>query len=337
MKDYKRKNGRRVIRDYNRRSYGNPLFRQSPRVRSKTGIDVTKAKRIGLLAIGAALLLFLGWYLLWSPSFRITNVEISGASPETESTIRGLIDSRFGQRRALVLPQTSVFMFDTDGAKKDIADVFYFGSLEVKKRLPDTLVIDVSEKDMVATFLAGSRFVAVDADGYVIRDLTERESLMMNDLPDGLGAVVAGELGAEAVDIDDIIGHEESPEELKRNENPTPLIIEKGNEETPIPGESVVGAEALSLILQCYAALPEVTGAGIRWFTVDPASDTIDVTLKSGWSVYLTTLLPFDVQRDRLSLVLKEKIGDRRAELEYVDLRYDERIFFRFRESEDES
>ena len=52
--------------------------------------------------------------------------------------------------------------------------------------------------------------------------------------------------------------------------------------------------------------------------------------IKEVCHVSLPTLIPFETQATRLSLVLREKIGERRGELEYVDLRYDERIFFRF-------
>lgn len=335
MKVYHGKTNRRTIRDYSKRRYGNPMFRQNSRNRTKPGVNVTQVKRIAFAVLAAAALGVLSWYLLWSGTFRIGNIEINGAASDTEAVIRELIEERLDKRRALVLPQASVFMFDTEAAQVDIRGKFYFDKLELRKRLPDSLVIDVSEKQIVAAFLAGTRFMALDDSGFVVRELTERESLMMKELPEGMGAVVTGELGAEAVDIDEISGADVDPEEIKRNENPTPLILERdpsGNER--VPGDNALSQDALALILQAYALLPDVTGSGVRWFSLDPSADTIDVSLKSGWSVYLTTLLPFDVQRERLALVLKEKIGERRAELEYVDLRYDERIFFRFVEAE---
>jgi len=335
MKVYHGKSTRHPIRDYSKRRYGNPLFRQNARGRGKTGMNLAAAKRIAIAVIAVAAFGTLCWYLMWSGTFRIKNVEVVGAAADTESAIRGIVEGRFGMKRALVLPQSSVFMFDVEAARTDIAGEFYFDRLEVRKRLPDTLVIEVGEKQMVATFLAGGRFLALDRSGFVIRELTERESMMMKDLPEGMGAVTAGELGAETVNVSEIAGATVDPDAIKHNDNPNPLIIEKGGGTADyVPGYGAVAQDALALILQAYALLPDVTGSGVKWFSLDPAADSVDVSLKAGWGVYLTTLLPFDVQRERLALVLNEKIGERRAELQYVDLRYDERIFYRFKEAE---
>jgi hypothetical protein len=51
-----------------------------------------------------------------------------------------------------------------------------------------------------------------------------------------------------------------------------------------------------------------------------------------GWDAYFTTAIPFDVQGSRLGLILKEKVKDQRSNLQYVDLRYNEKVFFRMRD-----
>ncbi|MEA3249442.1 MAG: hypothetical protein U9Q03_03730 [Patescibacteria group bacterium] len=335
-KVYHGKSNRGRMRDYSKSRYGNPLFRQSRRGRGKSGIELSHVKLGAIAVLVVALLVLLSWYLFWSQTFRIENVEVIGASPDTEVVIRDIVNERSGKRRALVLPQASIFMFDREAATEDMRERFYFGALDIRKRLPDSLVIEISEKQVVATFLSEGRFMALDGDGHIVRNLTERETLMMQDLPEGMGAVVTGELGAESVDIDEISGEEPDSDEIRKNDNPNPLVLERKDAGGRLsPGDQVVSGEALQLILNAYTGLPDVTGSGVRWFSLDTLADTVDVHLKSEWNVYLTTLLPFDVQKERLALVLKEKIGERRAELEYVDLRYDERIFFRFEEVEE--
>jgi hypothetical protein len=337
MRDYHAKNTRRARRDYSKRRYGNPLFRQDTRKRNGVSLSVDKIKKIVLIVLFVIALGVLFWYLFWSSTFRISSIEINGASAETEMSIREIIDARLLERRMLVLPQASVFMFDTEAAKATISDSFFFSKLEVDKRLPDGLVIEVEEKGMMAVLLVDNRFMAVEESGFVIRELTERESMMMNDLPEGVGAVVTGELGTEAVDIDEISEGEPDPERIKKNGNPNPLLlIKNGSEDDFNPGETALAAESLSLVMQIQGSFSEAAGAGVRWFLVDPSDDTIEVALKSGWSAYFTTLLPYEVQKNRLALVLKEKVGDRRAELIYIDLRFDERIFIKYTEEEAE-
>ena len=88
----------------------------------------------------------------------------------------------------------------------------------------------------------------------------------------------------------------------------------------------------MELILQANNRLPDICGSPVRWFTVDRSVDAVDATIAGDWHVFLGASIPFDTQGERLSLVLKEKVGGRKNELEYVDLRYNERIFFRYRQ-----
>ena len=60
--------------------------------------------------------------------------------------------------------------------------------------------------------------------------------------------------------------------------------------------------------------------------------DSVEVAMESGWRVFLTSNAPFDVQASRLVIILRDKIGDRRSTLDYADLRYDERVFLRFKD-----
>lgn len=338
VRDYhRRKKG--GVRDFSRRRYGNPLFptRTSPRARKRGGpkLDVGAIKKWTLFGLGAAVICGICWYLFWSPAFQVTDVTVTGASPETEATLRGLVTDRTGQRAVLFFPQRSVFLFDEKALTGDIGDRFFFETLDVRKKLPHSVMITVTEKPVTSVFVADNRFLALDAGGAVIRELTPKESFALADLPDELGSAVAGELGAESVDLTEIAPATDAPPdpaELKRNRNPHPLILIKGRTDAsaPAPGDPAVSSAALDTVLQAYARLPDLTGSGVKWFVLDPAAESVEAVLREGWSVHLSTAIPFETQGERLALILKEKVGERKSQLDYVDLRYDERIFFRF-------
>ncbi|MFC1638778.1 cell division protein FtsQ/DivIB [Patescibacteria group bacterium] len=331
MKVYHGKSNRRGIRDYNRRKYGNPLFRKPMRGRKGKGPDLTMVRRWTMLAVAVVAVAAAVWYLFFSATFTVTSFELTGASSETEDVIRAVLEERLERRRLLVLPQSAIFLYDVGAAREDIREQFYLSRLEIRKRLPRDITVEVVERDAVAALISGGEMLALDSSGFVVRRQTRRERLSMLDLPDEFGAVAAGELGAEAVELAEMTG--ETEEDLSGNENPYPLIVDREEGEEPkSPGEAAVSTEALSLALQAYVRLPDVIGSGVRWFSMDVSADTVEITLREGWNVFMTTALPFDVQAERLALLLKEKIGGERPRLEYVDLRYDERIFFRYRE-----
>ncbi|KPJ85401.1 hypothetical protein AMJ57_03255 [Parcubacteria bacterium SG8_24] len=334
---------RRSARDFSKKRYGNPLFPQHRRVKGRAIQDRQRMKRYAGLALMTAVAGLLFWYLFWSPTFRIESVEITGGSDETKATIHELIHERMvNRRRALVVSQSNIFVCDRRAIEDDIRSRFYLESLEVRKRLPDTVVIELTERAPVSVLFADDRFLALDGSGFVIRELTEREILSLKDLPPDMVTVLSGELGAEVVEIETergtvSIARGSADAAAEENRNPHPLIVlERGG--TPLdrqgfaPGTEAVPGTTLGLIIRAYERLPDITGAGVRWFALPNLSESIDVSMYGGWHVYLSELIPFETQGERLSLIIKEKIGSRMDELEYVDLRYDERIFFRFRQ-----
>lgn len=118
--------------------------------------------------------------------------------------------------------------------------------------------------------------------------------------------------------------------------NGWPLILDHNPEDAikkpARPGLQAYTPSTLTAILQANARLPDVTGETVRWYTPDESSNSVDATMGTGWHVFLATATPFDVQVDRLSIILKDKIGAKRGELEYVDLRYNEKIFYRLKD-----
>ncbi len=119
------------------------------------------------------------------------------------------------------------------------------------------------------------------------------------------------------------------------SKNAWPLILDHNPDDAikkpARPGLQAYTPSTLTSILQANARLPDVTGETVRWYTPDETSNSVDAAMSGGWHVFLATATPFDVQVDRLSIILKDKIGPKRGDLEYVDLRYNEKIFYRLK------
>jgi len=283
------------------------------------------------------------WYLLWSPAFSVKEVIVKGASSETEQIIRSLIDKRLGSRRLLLLPQRGMFVFDRSAAIKEIGKNLFLDELKMTQKLPGQLTVEIRERSLRAVLLTEKRFWGLDESGLVLRELTAREIEALGDLPPNIGSASVPELGAEAMDVPPAeikTGRKEPAaaaalEPVKDNANKFPLIIEAAAADRPPPekrpGDQAFSQTTMALILQANARLPDLTGTRVRWFGVRDTAETVETTMDGDWMVYLTTLLPFDTQGSRLALVLKERIGAKKKDLEYVDLRYNERIFFRFK------
>jgi cell division septal protein FtsQ len=326
-------NAKRRFRDYHKRQYGNPLFR------SGRGGSRASARQPGawkrrtlacliVLAVGAA-----AWELFWSPTFRISSVDVQGATSATESRIRDILEAQQSRRTLLIFPQRSIFLFDKTAAAGAIESLFHLEKLTIAKKLPGSLVVTVTEIPMRTVLYENKRFLAMSDTGTVIRELTDREVRDIGDLPPDIAADITSELGAQMVELSTLTP-DAATGSAKRNGNGFPLLFddEAAAGSDPIPGDTIFSEPTLSLILQANTRLPDITGNAVRWFTVRERDEAVDVTMEGDWHLYLTTTLPFEVQGERLGIILKEKVGVDRPRLQYIDLRYNERIFIKLKD-----
>jgi cell division septal protein FtsQ len=122
------------------------------------------------------------------------------------------------------------------------------------------------------------------------------------------------------------------------------IIFEKGKEEGKLiirsetsEGELVLGREAVEkkivdAVLEIQKELKEGLGFAVNEFILTQEKNKLTVKMPEGWEVY------FDIQKEvfgqffNLDLTLKEKIPpEKRGNLEYIDLRFGNKVFFRYR------
>jgi hypothetical protein len=225
-----------------------------------------------------------------------------------------------------------------DGATEAISEKIALERVEVRKRLPHGVTVDAAEKTGRAALDMNGRLFALEESGHIIRELSASETDLLGTLPPGMAAVAAEGLGAEVIEMptsdSNIAGEkDDSVTDISTRRSGLPLIRNSAatvGDDSPAPGGAGVNAAAMRIILQAATRLPDVISDDISWFVVEPSSETVEAVTVSGWKVLMSSALPFDTQSDRLSIVLKEKIGAKRDTLEYVDLRYNERIFIRY-------
>lgn len=340
---------RKFVRDFHRQRYGNPLFPNAAGRLLRAGGRTSKRgagpgpKRLIALALAAVAVAGALWYVFWSQALRITSFELQGASMPTEETVREALEAYADGRTMLVLPRRNILVFDEGAAMTAIEKAIFLEDVDIRKKLPGTVVVTVREKTVKAALERAGRLYALDESGFIVRELSGKEIALMGDLPPGMNAVQVPGLGAESVEVpaapkngpDAAKEEAAKEEEKKRSKNAWPLVLDRRDETSSKgrrdPGSQAFSAATIGIILQANARLPDIAGEAVRWFIPDDAADSVDAAMAGEWHVYLATTTPFDVQADRLALVLKEKIGPKRPELEYVDLRYNERIFYRLK------
>ncbi|MDD5251248.1 MAG: hypothetical protein PHT12_01270 [Patescibacteria group bacterium] len=321
---------------------GNPLF-ATRRSRARP----TNWHLIGIIfmvALPLAAMVTSAGYVVWGPWFRIQTPVITGATPDTSEAIHVLLSARLADRRFGLLPENSLFVFNRSEFIKDLGDRFLFDALKVSLHWPNRLTIDVKEKDVMAVFLSGGRFYALDDDGRVIRDLYVKELARLGELPPGYPNAMSKVSGVALVEVPNpaptnaengAAPPATSGDATTVAASPYPIVLDgtpADSQKEFRVGDSAMPRAALLVARQAGARWPASVSVPIRWYTIRDAGETLEVMTGEGWRAIFGVSLPFDAQLARLALVLKDKIGSDSSRLDYVDLRYNERIFYKLRE-----
>ncbi len=119
--------------------------------------------RRGLAGLVAAIVVAgLVWLLGFSPVFDVADVEIGGASPETLPAVRAA---------ARVDPGTSLLWLDTSALDARVQTIPRVATVDVRRSLPHTVTVTVTEREPVAAVPMASGVALVDGTGFAYRTM----------------------------------------------------------------------------------------------------------------------------------------------------------------------
>ena len=296
---------KRVRRDYSRKSFNNPLFQRS----RERGPERWRARLTAfaiLLALGGWI-----WFIGFSPTFRIDEIEIVGNENVPDWEVRDAVMDALKARRWLIMPQTSLLI----ASEADIADVlnerYVLESLEVTKHPPRKLTIALKERvSAVLLQLPDGRQGLVDLQGTVTRLYRPEESL---EVTKRLGPSIKEQAGAPKVQYPVLFDERDETLEL-REEALHPRVVQ-------------AAIDLPKLFEERFGRAPYFEEARID----GKDAQTIRLRVSEGWSIYLDAAQDLRGQLLNAEVVLKTKVGAQRPQLDYIDVRFGEKVFFKLR------
>ena len=99
------------------------------------------------------------------PGFEIKTITISGASSKTSSLIR---------KNLKITENENIFKLSTEEIYKNVRDVSWVKSAEVRKNLPNVLDIKITESIPIAIFQHESKSILIDEDGAFIENIDSK-------------------------------------------------------------------------------------------------------------------------------------------------------------------
>ncbi|MEK7203153.1 MAG: FtsQ-type POTRA domain-containing protein [Patescibacteria group bacterium] len=281
-------------RDYSKKKFRNPLFK---------GQDCSGKKRF--FYYGAAGLLIVGalYFIFYSDFFEVKNIDVSGNKNIITEEIIEIAERQIEKRRFFIFSQRNFFMFNGTQLEDIIAERFFLEKVKVKKILSNKIKIEIFERSTSVVWISRSRAYYIDPEGLVISMVVDKD--------------ITKETIADQVAIyrHQIIAYN------------LPYIYDVEGREVEV-GKKIASPRLVSFIIDLVGKLPKALSYEISYYNYNAQSREIAAVTAEGWQIKFSFDSDLETQIDNLSLLLKEKIKNTK-QLDYIDLRFGERIFYK--------
>ncbi len=99
------------------------------------------------------------YFLFFSDVFVLKKIKINTSIPETINIVE----------RNIIKKNNNLFLFNTKKIKSDFSQITEIESFSIKRKIPNTLIIDIIEKESVLTCCFENNCFAIDKNGYAFK------------------------------------------------------------------------------------------------------------------------------------------------------------------------
>lgn len=251
---------------------------------------------LGALAIALA---GLAYAFVFSGQFTITSITITGTEGKLKQELRTYIDAALEEQRFFVVRQDKTILFPSDSLKYGLLETFVgIESAVVATELPHALIVEVQERSIEGIWCA---YQNVSSGGVPACYFYDHEGVAYEEAPNAARGFLI------------TVVHDETVAFASR-------------------GEIVLDNSILTYVRELVAALKKTYEKPL--YVALKENGELRVGFLAGWEAYLVPSVSATEQAEALGLVLKEEIGQRSSELEYVDVRLGSKVFYKFKDTE---
>ncbi|MBI4132914.1 MAG: FtsQ-type POTRA domain-containing protein [Candidatus Sungbacteria bacterium] len=247
-----------------------------------------------LIFLGTAALVGSLGYAFYLPYFQIQQIEIRSAEIIPAAEVESAIRREITGQEWLILPRDNFFLVSSDRLERAVREQFSsVETVSVGRHFPNRLTVEVRERMLWGLYC-------------------RRENLASP--PDS--CLYLDTHGIAYEDVSDIQGW---------------LLPVVYAPEAKVLGEEVASPAAIEFYEGAKRSLRGV-GAEMLWVSFSTSSPVeARLGLAEGWSILVTASRPVEEWTRVLAVVLEKEISNRRSELEYVDLRFGNKVFFKYK------
>lgn len=267
-------------------------------------LKLSGAKKIVLpilIVFGSFTLLFL---LFSHDVFNYHRVEILGTEYIDKTALETLISDYASERSLLFFKQQNQFLFKENVLTEQLLETFALASVELSAR-EDVIYIQLTERTSNLIWISNAVAYVSDLNGVISREL-DLETLS---------------LAFETTDVASL------PKELQQIRE-LPRLYDLNNVPVTLGSQVLKEIEAEN-ILRLHDGLNDL-GISFERTEIDRlAGKWMRVVTTDGFGILFDASGDIESQLKNLDVVLREEVGESRGGLQYIDLRFGDRVYYK--------
>lgn len=288
---------------FQRKQYSNPFFAKKGNY--GTASNSVKRKKLRLPKVLYLVIALAGFFILnYASAFKIDEVEVIGTQRIKPAEVQQLVLDQAAQRRFIIFKQGNIFLFSRHQATQSIRDQFLVEKVKVKKRYFNKIKVEIIEKESGVAWISNGQQHYLDLAGIALQELSIGEGIVIQQAQ-GNTDVIRSEIISGGF----------------------PVVYDLSNTNVAI-GQQVTTEELVNFVLTIFEELSLTADFEIASFNVErPFSRDLVMKTKEGWEARFNIVEDPMTQAGILVSVLQQQIKDRDS-LQYIDLRFGERVFY---------
>ena len=299
--------------------YNPRKIKQKQSVRSRILFVMLKLF-IAFTVVGASFVI-----LVHIKRWQISDYQIIGATSVSQEQITGALSEIFAGNYALVAPRSSFFLVTAGGVQKKLLAAFpKLKNVVVHKQFPNTVKVSLSERTLWAVACDNPNVFGTEAMQ------SEQGSSTPPTLSEGEIGAPTESVGAvlDCVYIDDQgYAYETAPDI-----SGTLILRIHLDAGRPLLNTQVVDQGRIMHLKEILSAMEQATGdrmVGVEFSSKVPSE--IRLKAGSGYMLYLNWEDDFTNVSRVLKRVLTDEIKTSRKKVDYIDLRFGNKVFYKMR------
>ncbi|MCD4761797.1 hypothetical protein K8R32_02440 [bacterium] len=177
----KRKIKKRGKLHYSTKEYDNPFFTDKKKRSTIRTIDFSLSIKTKVILLFAFFIVVsTAWLLFYSRFFEIKTILINGGGRISTSSVDKIARQQINDNMLILFPQKNIFLFSKDRLSKNLEHKFVFDNIEIKKDIPDTIIVNYQEKTYDIIWQEDDIYYYADEEGSIITEVnllevTEKE------------------------------------------------------------------------------------------------------------------------------------------------------------------